>query len=409
MPGLLLRDGRPWRAGGPADLLIRDGVVVEIGPGLDPGDAEVLDLGGRLVLPGLVEAHCHLDKTLFGGPWRPHSAGPALVDRIADERVRRTELGLPDPARVTALLETMAAAGTTHVRTHTDVYAGTGLTGVEVVRDVAARLAGRITVEQVAFPQSGILTNPGTAELLERAIGLGVSAVGGIDPEGMDRDPVRHLDVVFGLAGRHGVRIDLHLHDPGSLGVFELELIIERTRATGLAGRVTVSHVYALAQADAATQDRLAAGLAEAGITIKTAAIFDFPVPPLKRLRAAGVNVACGHDDIRDLWSPFGSGDLLERAMHLAYRSTFRRDEDIELALEAVTYGGARALGLDGYGLAKGASADLVVVAADTPAHAVVTRPPRDLVLKAGHVVHRGTVLSGRDSSRPRPPGTAAP
>jgi cytosine deaminase len=401
MPGLLLRDGRPWSAGGPADLLIRDGVVVKIGPGLDPGDAEVLDLGGRLVLPGLVEAHCHLDKTLFGGPWRPHSAGPALADRIADERVRRAELGLPDPARVTALLETMAAAGTTHVRTHTDVYSGsfggchgTGLTGVEVVRDVAARLAGRITVEQVAFPQSGILTNPGTAELLERAIGLGVGAVGGIDPAGMDRDPVRHLDVVFGLAERHGVRIDLHLHDPGSLGVFELELIIERTLAAGLAGRVTVSHAYALAQADAATQDRLAAGLAEAGITITTAAIFDFPVPPLKRLRAAGVNVACGHDDIRDLWSPYGSGDLLERAMHLAYRSTFRRDEDIELALEAVTYNGARAVGLDGYGLSEGASADLVVVEADTPAHAVVTRPPRDLVLKAGHIVARSAALS---------------
>ncbi len=76
MPGLLLRDGRPWRAGGPADLLIRDGVIAGIGPGLDPGDAHVLDLGGRLVLPGLVEAHCHLDKTLFGGPWRPNPPGP---------------------------------------------------------------------------------------------------------------------------------------------------------------------------------------------------------------------------------------------------------------------------------------------------------------------------------------------
>src|SRR6185369_17001784 len=106
------------------------------------------------------------------------------------ERVRRAELGLPDPAHVTALLETMAAAGTTHVRTHTDVHSGTGLTGVEVVRDVAARLAGRISVEQVAFPQSGILADPGTAGLLEEAIGLGVTAIGGIDPAGMDRDPV---------------------------------------------------------------------------------------------------------------------------------------------------------------------------------------------------------------------------
>ncbi|WP_206785979.1 amidohydrolase family protein [Amycolatopsis sp. MtRt-6] len=394
MPGLLLRDGRPWGTGGPTDLLVSGGRITKAGPGLDAGDAEVVELGGRLVLPGLVEAHCHLDKTLYGGPWRPHSAGPALADRISDERLRRTELGLPDPARVSALLETMAAAGTTHVRTHTDVYTGTGLTGVEVVRDTAARLAGRITVEQVAFPQSGILTNPGTAALLEEAIKLGVRAVGGIDPAGMDRDPVRHLDVVFGLAERHGVRIDLHLHDPGSLGVFELELIIERTRAAGLAGRVTVSHAYALGQADAATQDRLAEGLAEAGVTITTAAVFDFPVPPVKKLRAAGVNVACGHDDIRDLWSPYGSGDLLDRAMHLAYRSTFRRDEDIELALEAVTYGGAKALGLDGYGLAEGSVADLVVVDAETPAHAVVTRPPRDLVVKAGHIVARTDALS---------------
>ena len=192
------------------------------------------------------------------------------------------------------------------------------------------------------------------------------------------------------------MRIDLHLHDPGTLGVFELELIIERTRAAGLAGRVTVSHAYALAQADAATQDRLAAGLADAGVTITTAAIFDFPVPPVKKLRDAGVNVACGHDDIRDLWSPYGSGDLLERAMHLAYRSTFRRDEDIELALEAVTFGSAHALGLERYGLVEGASADLVVVDAETPAHAVVTRPPRDLVVKAGRIVARSGTLTSR-------------
>ena len=90
-------------------------------------------------------------------------------------------------------------------------------------------------------------------------------------------------------------------------------------------------------------------------MTLLTAAVYSFPVPPIKRLRAAGVNVACGHDGIRDLWGPYGSGDMLERAMHVAYRSTFRRDEDIELALDAATYGGARALGLRALRLAPGA------------------------------------------------------
>ena len=129
--------------------------------------------------------------------------------------------------------------------------------------------------------------------------------------------------------------------------------------------------------------------LADAGVTLLTAAVYSFPVPPIKRLRAAGVNVACGHDGICDLWGPYGSGDMLERAMHVAYRSTFRRDEDIELALEAATYGGARALGLERYGLVPGAPADLVVVPARTAAEAVVTHPVREIVLKDGEIVAR--------------------
>jgi cytosine/adenosine deaminase-related metal-dependent hydrolase len=396
MSVLLLRGGRLWGRDDPAaDILVKGGVIDRIEPGLQaPAGAEVIDVSGRLVLPGLVEAHCHLDKTLFGGDWVPHSAGDALADRIATERRRRGELDLPKVDNIVALLERMVAAGTSYVRTHTDIDPALGLSGVEAVRAAVERLDGRITVEQVAFPQYGILANPGTAELLGEALAAGVSTIGGLDPAGFDRDPVRSLDVVFGLAERYGAGIDIHLHDAGTLGTWQLELIAERTAATGLGGRVTVSHAYGLGQADEATQDRIAGRLAEAGVAVVTAAVYSFPVLPLKKLRAAGVTVACGNDSIRDLWGPYGSGDMLERAMHVAYRSTFRRDADIELALEAATYGGARALGLPAYGLTAGAPADLVVVDARTPAEAVVTRPARDLVLKAGRAVARaGAVL----------------
>jgi cytosine/creatinine deaminase len=386
---LLLRGGQPWGYDGPADILVRGGVIDRIGPDLDAQDVEVVDVSGRLVLPGLVEAHCHLDKTLYGGPWVPHSAGEALSDRIANERRRRGELGLPNVGYITALLERMVTAGTSYVRSHTDIDPGVGLGGIEAVRAATERLGGRITVEQVAFPQRGLLTSPGTAELLEEALKGGVETIGGIDPAGVDRDPIRHLDVVFALADRYGARIDLHLHDGGSLGAWELELIVERTMASGLAGRVAVSHAYALGQVDQAHQDRLIERIAEAGVTLVTAAVYSFPVPPIRKLHAAGVNLACGHDGIRDLWGPYGSGDMLERAMHVAYRSTFRRDQDIELALEAATYGGARTLGLASYGLRVGAPADLVVVAARTAAEAVVTRPVRELVLKGGRMVTR--------------------
>jgi cytosine/adenosine deaminase-related metal-dependent hydrolase len=387
---LLLRRCRPW-GHEPADILVRDGVIAAIAPDLDA--AEVIDIGGQLVLPGLIDAHCHLDKTLYGGPWVAHTAGDPLAERIATERRRRGELGLPNADNVTALLTTMVVAGTTQVRSHTDVFPDAGLDGVAAVTEAAERLGGRITVEQVAFPQHGIVAEPGTYELLDEALAAGVRTIGGIDPAGMDGDPVRHLDLVFGLAEKHGAHVDLHLHDGGTLGEWELTLIAERTRTLGLGGTVAVSHAYALGQAAPARQDQLAALLADAGVAIVTGAVYDFPVPPLKKLRAAGVRVALGHDGIRDLWGPYGTGDMLDRAMHLAYRNTFRRDEDIELALTAATTGAAEVLGRAPYGLVPGAPADLVVVPAGGPAEAVVTRPTRSLVLKDGRVVARDGAL----------------
>ncbi len=398
MSSLRLRGGRPWGFDEPADVLIDDGVIAAVGA-VGESVAEVLDVTDRLILPGLVDAHCHLDKTLYGGPWVPHPASDALADRIATERRMRSELGIPNVEHITGLLTAMVAAGTTSTRSHVDVAPELGLTGVEAVRAAIRRMDGRIDVQLVAFPQYGILNAPGTAELMASALADGVEGVGGIDPAGMDGDPIRHLDIVFGLAERHGAMVDIHLHDGGSLGVWELELICERTHALGLHGRVAVSHAYGLGQATPAEQDRVAERIANAGVTITTAAVYDFPVAPIKRLRAAGANVACGHDGIRDLWGPYGSGDMLDRAMHLAYRNTFRRDDDIALALEAATYGGAVAIGHRGYGesrspIAVGDPADLVVVRASTPAEAVVTRPPRELVIKGGRVVARDGVLS---------------
>ncbi|MFI6479069.1 amidohydrolase [Nonomuraea sp. NPDC050663] len=381
MTEVLLRGGTPWGADGPADLLVRDGRIAT-----DPVDPDVIDISGQLVLPALVEAHCHLDKTLYGGPWVPHSADDTLAGRIGNDLSRRGELGVPSESRIAALLRTMRSYGTAHVRSHTDIDPAVGLRGVEAVSAAAAEVG--MPVQQVAFPQHGILTNPGTLDLLEEALKSGVAAIGGLDPAGIDRDPVRHLDLIFALADRYGAFLDIHLHDGGTLGAWELELIAERTRALGLGGRVTVSHAYALGQIDDAHQDRLARALADAGVALATAAVYSFPVPPLKRVLDAGVVVACGHDGIRDLWGPYGSGDMLERAMHLAYRSTFRRDEDISLALRAATYGGAKVLGLADYGLSVGCRADLVVVPVSSAAEAVVTRPPRTLVMISGKVVH---------------------
>lgn len=386
---LLLRGALlPGRAAA-TDLLISGGRVAAEGPGLPAGPEEI-DLGGRLVLPAFVDAHCHLDKTLWGGPWVPNTAGPALQDKIDYTRTRRAEHGVPAAGRIEALLRHVVSLGTTRIRTHTDVSPEFGLDGFHAVREAAERLDGLVQVEQVAFPQYGLLTNPGTAELMDRALRTGAAqAVGGIDPAGLERDPVRHLDVVFGLAAEHGVPVDLHLHDRGTLGAFEYELIIERTLAAGMAGRVTIGHGYALGDVAGPRQAELVRGLAEAGISVVTCAAHSDPVLPVAAMAQAGANLAAGNDGIRDLWSPYGDGDMLARAHRIAERAELYADPEIELALAAATRGGARALGLPAHGTGVGEVADLVVVEARTPAEAVMSKASRTLVLFAGAVVSR--------------------
>ncbi len=395
MGDVVLRSGRVWGRPGLEDIVVQGGRVASIGPATgaareESAGAEVVDLGGRLVLPGLVNAHCHLDKSLWGAPWVPNTSGTRIEQMIENGRARRAELGIPDADRITALLDRMTVLGTTHVRTHTDIDPGIGLAGVEAVLDAAQRLAGRVTVEQVAFPQSGLLGEPGTAGLMAAALRMGVGTVGGLDPAGVDGDPVAHLDLVFGLAERYGAKVDVHLHDGGSLGAWQFELITERTKALSLHGRVAISHAFAIGEAPPSVRERLVDLLAEAGVALHTCAGFSDPVPPVAALRAAGVPLGLGTDGIRDLWNPYGTGDMLERAMHLAYRSSFKEDADIELALEAATLGAARALGLEAHGPAVGAVADLVVVEGATPAQAVVEHAPRHLVVKAGRVTARG-------------------
>lgn len=376
------------------DLHLADGRIDRITPaGSGSLPTGAIDGEGALLLPGFVDAHCHVDKTLWGLPWVPNSSGPALADRIANEQRRRSEFDIPDPERATALLRQMAAHGTTLVRTHVDVDPVLGTSGIESV--LAA--ADLMSVQLVAFPQGGMLSNPGTVAVLDEALRMGAHVVGGLDPAGIDNDPIAALDELFALSERHDGRpIDIHLHDGGSLGLWETHRVIERTRAHGMAGRVNLSHAFGVAETTGEDSRAVLAALAEAGVSLTTAAVYSSPVPPVLAALDAGVEVALGNDGIRDLWGPWGDGDMLARTMHLAYRSGMRTDSDIERALDVMLTGGRRVLGADPVTLSPGAPADLVTVLAGTPAEAVAARPERRLVIRAGRVVARqGRLTTG--------------
>ena len=388
---LLLRNVRPWGAD-PADILIADGKIAQIGAGLSPGDLPVEDGGGAILLPGLIEAHTHLDKSLWGMGWRPHQAGPRLIYKIETERRLKSEWNI-DPKRQSerqALLS--LSKGTTAIRSHVDIDTENGLAGLEGVMATRAELADVIDIEIVAFPQSGLMSRPGTLELMDAAMAAGADVVGGLDPCGIDRDPKGQLDAVFDMAERYGKPIDIHLHEPDELGAFSMEMIAERTRALGMQGNVTISHAFCLGMADRARAHGLVAQLAELQISVATVATSSRPVPSAGELREAGVTLCAGSDGIRDTWGPYGNADMLERAMLLGLRNNFRTDPDVEHALWCCSYGGARVMKLADYGLEVGCVADLVLVEAEAVAHAVVAHPPRKLVLKRGKVVVRDGV-----------------
>ena len=150
----------------------------------------------------------------------------------------------PITERTTSTLAMMIERGTTAVRSYAQVDVDCGLERLDAVLAARDAHADRADVQVIAFPQAGLLRELGSAELLADALASGADVVGGIDPCALDRDPVRHLDLVFGLAERFSVPIDIHLHEPDQLAKFSTELILERVRALDLRGRVTISHGY---------------------------------------------------------------------------------------------------------------------------------------------------------------------
>ncbi len=385
---LLIRNGRPM--GGPKqDVLIRDGRIAAIGPNLDAGGAWIEDVAGDLVLPGLVEAHTHLDKSLWGMGWWKNEVGPNLLDKIDNERSLKKSMNI-DPARQSARQAVLSVGhGSTHIRSHIDVDNEVGLWGIEGVMATREAYADIVDIEIVAFPQSGLLRRPGTLELMDEALKAGAEVVGGLDPCGIDRDPKGHLDAIFGLAQKYGRPIDIHLHEPGEMGGFSFDLIFERTRALGMQGNVVVSHAFCLGTPDPALVDPLIKQIAALDIGIMTTGPAYRPAPPVKRLLGEGIRVCSGSDGIRDTWGPYGNADMLERAMLVGLRNNFRRDDEVALAFHVCSQGGADVMRLADYGVKVGAKADLIVVKGEAITEAGVARPPRRLVVKHGKVVAR--------------------
>ena len=368
----------------------RIGAVLAEGAEL-PGARETIDLAGAMLVPGFVEGHIHLDTSFYGDAWKPHlpcTNGFDVRERVTFQ-MQNMANAAPIGQRARSQLDLCIGQGSTAMRSHVMIDAKVGLRHLEAILAVREAYRGLIDIQLVAFPQSGIIASPGTAELMDEAIGMGCDLVGGLDPATFDRDLDGHLDVIFAIAERRGVDIDIHLHDGGTLGVFEIEQIAARTKALAMGGHVTVSHAYGLGDIAPDQQRRSGATLAGAGVAIMTNAPGAHNFPPVTILRQAGVTVFSGSDNIRDSWWPYGDGDMLRRANIIGYRSGFYEDWELASAFDVVTAAGAKALRLQDYGIVPGAKADFVTFAAQHVPEAVVAVPGGRSVYKAGKLVAR--------------------
>ncbi|MDH3029988.1 amidohydrolase [Methylobacterium fujisawaense] len=372
-----------------ATIDIRDGrVAILHDPGAPlPPAARTIDLGGALVLPGLADGHVHLDKCLLGLAWRPHRAQGSVRAIIADEKAFRRTTRVPLAAQgAEALLERMLRGGTTSLRTHVDIDDVTRLDHLAQILDLRARWSDRMQIQIVAFPQSGILGCPPVADDLDEALRMGADLVGGLDPVGIDGDRDGHLDIVFALAERHGRGIDIHLHDGGEAGLDTIAAIAARTAAAGLGGRVTISHAFALAEADDLQLGRIAEGLNRAGVAILSSVLGGRRCPPIPRLRDLGVPVCFGTDNVRDCWNPATVTGMVDRAQLAAYRFDLRTDGELAALLDPVTTVPARVLGLGPGVVAPGARADLIAFRAGSVPQVIVERQAPVLVVARGTV-----------------------
>ncbi|OJH17778.1 deaminase [Bacillus obstructivus] len=370
-------------------LLIKEGKIAKILPSTEAitDNLPKKDVKQQLVLPSFIEKHCHLDKTLLSDRWRAVTPVKNIFERLEIEKTTLPNLETTTQERAESLLNIYQQSGVTHVRTHVDIYPEVGLKNLEEVQKALQSFEGKLSYEIVAFSQHGLLRTK-AKDLVREAVRQGASLVGGVDPATVDGDIEASLQEMVEIAVEGNVGIDLHLHDADHLGIFTMKRLAQLTKEAGLQGKVSISHAFGLGDISAAQAEAMADILADAGITIITSVPLGRKFPPVHLLHRKGVEVAVGCDNIFDVWSPFGNGDILERASRLAEISGWVNEQSLAQTLSFIT-GGKTPLNDQGEQIwpKVGDDADLVVVDATCSAETIARRSKRVATIFQGEIV----------------------
>lgn len=383
-------DGKPTRTiTKKYDVLIEDEKIVQVDQEITPsGSAEVFDAGGKLLLPSFREMHIHVDKTYFGGPWKackPITNG--ILTRIEEEsQLLPTQLQYAEE-RAKKVIAHYISQGHTHIRSHCNIDPNIGLDNLAATVNAFKAFEGQITYEIVAFPQHGLLRSE-VESLMREAMKNGATLVGGVDPATIDRNIDLSLETMFDIANEAGTGLDIHIHDPDSLGEFTFYKLVELTHQYNLEGKVTISHAIALGDLAGENLDNMMAALHKAEIDITTTIPINRPTIPVLKLGQAGIGVSLGHDSLTDHWSPFGTGNTVEKLGVLGERFKVTDEKGMHDLLKYAT-GGKVPLSKSGEQLwpKTGDDAKLILVDASCTAEMVARRNAVCTVISGNQII----------------------
>jgi cytosine deaminase len=397
----VIRNVRLRGRDGTFDVAIEGERIAAVEPEIDGAAGDEHDGGGGLLVPGFVNAHQHLDKCMLGDVMR-QNASQTLQEAIEitwDHKRSYTPDEIAD--RASPVVEAGIVNGTTAIRGFADVDTTGELVPVQGLIELKRRFEGVITFEVVAFPQEAIIRDPGCATLMEQAMDLGCDVVGGLPwYERLDRHAQEHIDFCFELAKRTGKDIHMLADDTDDPYSRTLEYLAVRTIEEGYQGRVTASHCGALAAYDDNHAARVIGYVEEAGLSIlsntQISLVLDGRadrglvrrgITRVRELLDAGVNVVSAQDDVNDPYYPFGKPDQIEVGQYTAHVAQLTYLPELETVFDMITVNAARAMRLEGYGVAVGDRADLCVIDAPTVREALRLVPPRRLVFYGGRMV----------------------
>ena len=385
-------------------IAVRGEKIVEVSAGLDAPAHKVVDAQGLLVSPPFVDAHFHMDATLSYGLPRVNQSG-TLLEGIAlwgELKPLLTQEALME--RALTYCDWAVANGLLAIRSHVDVC-DPRLLAVEALLEVKRMVAPYLDVQLVAFPQDGVLRGPRGPmqhmDNLKRALSMGVDVVGGIPHfERTDEEGSRSIRLLCELAAEQGKPVDMHCDESDDPLSRHVETLAFETRRLGLQGRVTGSHLTSMHSMDNYYVSKLLPLMAEAQLQVVANPLINITLQgrhdayPKRRgmtrvpeLLAAGINVAFGHDCVMDPWYSLGSGDMLEVAHMGLHVAQMTSQTAMRQCFEAVTVNPARVLGLPGYGLESGCSADFVLLQARDPVEAIRLRATRLKVFRRGKLL----------------------